>query len=55
MARELRKGVRRAAFWGAVAGVAVLAQAGVEILADYVPVPGLRRLVAYLHRGPGGS
>ncbi len=55
MARELHRGVRRGAFWLTVAGVAVLANVGVEILADWVPLPGLRRLVAYTHRGPGGA
>jgi len=55
VARELHKGVRRFSFWAAVGGVAILAQVGVEILADRVPVPGLRRLVAYMHRGPGGA
>jgi hypothetical protein len=55
VARELHKGVRRFSFWAAVGGVAILAQVGVEILADKVPVPGLRRLVAYMHRGPGGT
>ena len=46
---------RRLAFWGGVAGVAVLANFGIEILADKVPSLGLARFVAYTHRGPGGQ
>ncbi len=47
---------RRAAFWLAVAGVSLLAQAGIEIVADKLPgVPGLQRFVAYIHRGPSGA
>ena len=46
---------KRLAFWGAVAGVSLLAQVGAEILADKVPSLGLSRLVAYAHRGPTGG
>lgn len=46
---------RKAAFWGAVAGVSVLAQFGVELLARKVPLPGLQRFVAFIHCGPGGG
>lgn len=46
---------KKAAFWVAVGGVAVLSQFVVELAADKVPVPGLARFVSYIHRGPGGS
>jgi hypothetical protein len=46
---------RRIAFWGAVAGVSVLAQFGLELLADKVPALGLAKFTAYTHRGPGGQ
>lgn len=48
-------GVRRAGFWLAVAGVSVLANFGIELLAAKVPVPGLRQFVAFVHCGPGGQ
>lgn len=43
--------VRRASFWVAVAVVAQLSNLAAEILADRLPLPGLRGLVAYSHRG----
>ncbi len=46
---------RRAAFWIAVGGTAVLANFVMELAADKIPNPGLRRLVAYVHRGPAGG
>lgn len=46
---------RRATFWAAVAGTSILANFGLELLADKVPSLGLGRFVAYTHRGPGGS
>lgn len=46
---------RKAGFWLAVAGVAILANFGLEMLADKVPSLGLSRFVAYTHRGPSGS
>ncbi len=46
---------RRIAFWGAVAGVAILANFGVELAACKIPSPGLRRFVSFIHRGPGGG
>lgn len=49
MARSLR----RLAFWGAVAGVAVLANFGVELVAEKSPWPGLKRFAAYTHKGNG--
>ncbi|HET6215343.1 MAG TPA: hypothetical protein VFE14_20930 [Micromonosporaceae bacterium] len=48
-------GGRRASFWLAVAGVAVLANFAMELAADKIPVEGLRRFVGYIHRGPGGG
>lgn len=47
--------VRKASFWLAVAGVSVLAQAGLELVARYVPSQGLQRLVSFVHCGPGGQ
>jgi hypothetical protein len=44
---------KKIAFWLGVAGVAVLANFGVELLSDHVQIPGLQELVAYTHRGPG--
>jgi hypothetical protein len=44
---------KKAAFWVAVGGVALLANFVVELAADKVPVPGLARFVSYIHRGPG--
>ena len=46
---------QRASFWVAVAGVSILAQFGLELLADKVPALGLSRFVAYSHRGPSGG
>lgn len=46
---------RKASFWLAVAGTSVLAQFGLELLSDKVPVLGLRRFTDYVHRGPSGG
>lgn len=46
---------RKAAFWVAVGGVSILAQAILEFAADKVPSLGLSRLVAYVHRGPSSG
>lgn len=46
---------RKASFWLAVAGAAVLANFAMELAADHLPIDGLRRFVAYVHRGPGGG
>lgn len=45
---------RKAFFWLAVAGTAVLANFTMEILADKGP-DSLKAFVGYLHRGPGGT
>jgi hypothetical protein len=42
---------KKLAFWGAVAGVSIIAQFGLELLADKVPALGLARFTAYTHRG----
>jgi len=44
---------RRWAFWLAVAGVSVLANFGVEVLATRFSQPGFQRFVAFLHAHPG--
>lgn len=46
-------GTRRFAFWLTVAGVAVLANFGLELIAAKAPVPGLQQFVAFTHKGPG--
>ena len=46
---------RKASFWLAVAGVAILANFGLELAAAKLPVPGLQRFAQFTHRGPGGS
>jgi len=46
---------RRTAFWLGVAGVSILAQFGLEVVADKFPQLGLARFTAYTHRGPGGQ
>jgi hypothetical protein len=46
---------RRASFWFAVAGVSVLSNFGLELLARKVPIPGLQQFVAFVHCGPGGN
>ena len=42
--------MKRLMFWGAVAGVSVLANLGIELLAPHLP-PGFARLVALTHQG----
>lgn len=45
------RGARRASFWIAVAGVSVMANFAIEVLADRVPSLGLRQFTAYTHKG----
>ena len=45
--------MRRLTFWGAVAGVSVLANFAVEVIAHRYPQVGLSKFVAYTHRGLG--
>ena len=42
---------QRAAFWLTVAGVSILANFGLELVALKVPQLGLRRFVAFTHLG----
>jgi hypothetical protein len=42
---------RRAAFWFAVAAVAIGANVAWEIAGDKVPYQGFKNLVAYSHKG----
>jgi hypothetical protein len=44
-------GGRKAAFWASVAVVSVLANFGVELLAEKYPQLGLARFVAFTHKG----
>lgn len=46
---------RRLAFWGTVAVVAVLAPVGLNLAADKLPVPGLRRFRDYVTNTPRGA
>ena len=46
---------RKAGFWLAVGGVAILANFALELAAQKVPIPGLRRFTDFVHCGPGGS
>lgn len=46
---------KRALFWVAVGGVAILANFGLELAAHRLPVPGLAKFVAFTHCGPGGA
>lgn len=42
---------RRLAFWGAVAGVSILANFGLEYATSQAGSPGLARLTAFTHKG----
>jgi hypothetical protein len=44
---------KKAAFWVAVAGVSIISQFGLELLARKVPSIGLARFVEFTHNGPG--
>jgi hypothetical protein len=47
----MHRSARKVAFWGAVAGVSILANFGLELVAQRVPQLGLQRFVAYTHKG----
>jgi hypothetical protein len=47
--------VRKAAFWLAVGGTAVLANFAMEVLSDNLPSGSFRSFVRYLHRGQGAG
>lgn len=44
---------RRMGFWLGVAGVSILANFGLELVADRYPNLGLARFTAFTHRGVG--
>lgn len=46
---------RKAGFWLAVGGVAILANFALELAARKIPIPGLRRFTEFVHCGPGGA
>jgi hypothetical protein len=46
-----RLGGQRLAFWIAVGGVSILSQFALEVIADRTGAPGLRKFVAYTHKG----
>lgn len=47
----MHRTARKLAFWGAVAGVSILANFGLEVVSDQWPQLGLRRFTAYTHKG----
>lgn len=47
--------MRRLSFWAAVAGVSILSNLGLEVLANRSRNPGLMRLAALTHLGAGGT
>jgi hypothetical protein len=51
MAADHARPVRRLGFWFAVAGVSILANFGLEVLAERVPQLGLARFTAFTHKG----
>lgn len=46
---------RKASFWLAVGGTAILANFAMELAAAKIPSDGLRRFVGFIHRGPGSA
>lgn len=49
-------GLKKTLFWVGVTGAgAVLGPFALELAADKLPIPGLQRFVAYIHRGPNGG
>jgi hypothetical protein len=44
-------GGRRFSFWLAVAGVSILANFGLEVVAERVPQLGLARFASFTHKG----
>ena len=44
---------RKASFWLAVGGVAILSQFALELAARKLPIPGLLRFTEFVHCGPG--
>lgn len=51
MKEEHRRAARRIAFVGAVAGISILSNFGLELAATRLPWLGLKRLTAYAHKG----
>ena len=43
--------MRRFSFWATVAGVSILSQFGLEVVAAKVKCPGLAKFTAFSHRG----
>jgi hypothetical protein len=46
---------RRASFWIAVAGMSILANFGLELAAQKLPIPGLKAFTGFVHSGCGGN
>lgn len=52
MARStVHPAVRKLGFWGAVAGVSILANFGLELVSQRFPQAGLSRFTAFTHKG----
>ena len=49
--RSLRPGARKFLFWTGVAGVAILANFGLELVNEKFPQFGLAQFTAYTHKG----
>lgn len=49
--RRARRTARRVAFWGAVAGVSILANFGLELVSTKYPQLGLASFTAFTHKG----
>jgi hypothetical protein len=47
--------VRRLAFWGTVAGVSILSNLGLEVIAHRSRSPGLKRFAVLTHLGAAGG
>lgn len=46
---------RKAGFWIAVGGVAILSNFVLELAARKIPIPGLKQFNDFVHCGPGGA
>ncbi len=44
---------RKASFWLAVGGVAILSNFALELAAAKLPIPGLQRFTQFVHKGCG--
>lgn len=47
--------MRKLSFWATVAGVSILANVGLEVVANRSSSPGLKRFAALAHYGAGSG